>query len=210
MTARYFALLLLPLLLTPASQAQHHDVRFEWAFGALTRPDDTFVSIGRQVALKSGDRLKMFLRLKERGFVYVVFYDADHQLRLLHPGTISSGEPAVGVPVYIPAGEDWMDLDDRAGVETIHLIASSTRLVKLEDALRQYLSSRASDRAIVTQQVLEEIARAKQQFAPGAAVTERPVEMAGRVRGSPKDIASYATEVSARQFYSRTITIDHR
>jgi hypothetical protein len=209
-TARFLTLLLVPLLLAPADQAVPRDVRFEWALGALTRPDGALVAIGRQAALKSGDRLKIFLRLKEPGFVYVILHDADNQITLLYPAALSSGDSAVGVPVYVPAGAEWMDLDDRAGIETIHLIASSTRLLKLEDALKEHLGTQPADRAAMARRVVDEIARAKKQFAPGAAVAERPVEMAGRVRGNPRDVASHAIEVSARHFYSRTITIDHR
>jgi hypothetical protein len=210
MTGRFLTLLLVPLLLAPAGQAGPRNVRFEWALGALTHPDGPLVAIGRRAELKSGDRLKIFLRLKEPGFVYVILHDTDNQISLLYPDAPASGEAAVGVPVYVPAGAGWMDLDDRVGVETIHLIASSTRLLKLEDALRQYLGTKPSDRAAVARRIVEEIAGAKKQFAPGAAVAERPVEMAGRVRGNPLDVASHAIEVSARRFYSRTITIDHR
>lgn len=189
---------------------QESGVRFDWALGALTGPNRTLVSIGRQATLKSGDELKMFLRLKQRGFVYVVLHDSDNGLTLLYPGAIPSGEPAVDVPSYVPAGPAWMRLDDHVGVETIHLIASSTRLDKLEDALKQYASSKTTDRSADAKRVLGEIASAKQQFTPGTSPTERPVEIAGRVRGTQPDVAAHATEVSARRFYSRTITIDHR
>lgn len=210
MPARTSARILLLLLLIPAIQAQESGVRFDWALGALTGPNRTFVSIGRQATLKSGDQLKMFLRLKQRGFVYVILHDSDHELTLLYPGAIPSIEPAVDVPTYVPAGPAWMRLDDRVGVETIHLIASSTRLDKLEDALKHYVGSKTSDRSADAKRVLDEIASVKQQFTPGTSPTERPVEIAGRVRGTQPDVAAHATEVSARRFYSRTITIDHR
>lgn len=220
MLARTSARILLLLLLIPAIQArsggkgdplsQESGVRFDWALGALTGPSRTFVSIGRQATLKSGDQLKMFLRLKQRGFVYVVLHDSDNELTLLYPGAIPSIEPAVDVPSYVPPGPAWMRLDDHVGVETIHLIASSTRLDKLENAWKQYVGSKSADRAADAKRVLDEIASVKQQFAPGTSPTERPVEIAGRVRGTEPDVAAHATEISARRFYSRTITIDHR
>jgi hypothetical protein len=54
------------------------------------------------------------------------------------------------------------------------------------------------------------MAALKEQFRPTASPVERAVEIAGRVRGLQTDVAAFATEVSARRFYSRTITIDHR
>lgn len=202
--------LLVALLLLPAGQTREAEVRFEWGIWARTGPTDHPVSMGSRTTLKSGDQVKMFLRLKQRGFVYVVLHDADNQLSLLYPAAPSSGEPSIGVAAYIPAGDAWMQLDERLGVETIHLIAAPMRLDGLEAALKRYAAATSSDRGAAARQVLDEIARLKAQFQPGAAPTERPVEIAGTVRGMPPDIAARAVEVSARRFYSRTITIDHR
>lgn len=210
MIGRTPAGILVALLLVPAARAQTDVVRFDWGLGALTGPDRTFTSIGRAATLTSGDQLKMFLRLKQSGFVYVIFYGTDHRLTLLYPTTLQSSPQAVDVPVYMPRGAAWMHLDDLAGTETIYLIASSKRLDHLEDALKEYIGAATPGPADMAKRVLDEIARLKDRFRPIESAAERPVDIAGRVRGLQTDVATFATEVSARGFYSRTITIDHR
>ena len=66
--------------------------------------------------------------------------------------------------------------------------------------------------------IVGEIKDIKKKHRTYAAVAERPISIAGNVRGtaSPSvdidriDVATLATEISTTKFYSKTITIEHK
>jgi hypothetical protein len=184
--------------------APANDVRFRWAFGALTGPTTSrqLVRVTDEMMLRSGDQLKMLVSPVSPCFVYVLHQDPRGELTVLLPAP-AGAFPAVhhtGAPQLIPAGDDWLELDDATGIERIYLVASSTRLARLETLLKKNART----------EVINELMSLRKQHATVDWV-ERPVTIGGQVRGSKRpDIASMATEISAKTFFSRVFIIDHR
>jgi len=87
-------------------------VSFRWAFGAVvgSKDDRRLVAITRDTILKTGDRLKLLLQLKNRCFVYLFYRTADDEIYLLFPYTLKLFESGykTGREVLYPQGDDMV------------------------------------------------------------------------------------------------------
>jgi hypothetical protein len=196
------ALLALPSLAAQPSSGQ--DVRFRWAFAALTGPAGArkLVRVADDITLKTGDEIKMLVAPVTPCFVYVVHEDPKGVMTPLFPET-PAAFPAgykAGTTFMIPGDDGWLTLDEATGIERIYVTAAPARLPGLEAALKR--GARA--------EVIAELAALRKQHAKADWV-ERPVQIGGQVRGTKRpDIRPLTIEISAQAFYSRVFVIDHR
>jgi hypothetical protein len=185
----------------PAPDSQ---IRFRWAFAALTGPADArkLVRVTDDITLRTGDEIRMLVAPVTSCFVYVVHEDPKGVMTPLFPDT-PAAFPAgyrAGAVFTIPADDGWLTLDQVTGIERIYVAAAPARLPRLEAALKR--GARA--------EVIAELAALRKQHAKADWV-ERPVQIGGQVRGRKgPDIRPLATEITAQGFYSRVFVIDHR
>lgn len=204
-----------------AEQKGEDAVSFRWAFGAMVGATDDrrLVAITRDTVLKTGDRLKLLLQLKNRCFVYLFYRTAEDEIYLLFPYKLKLFDTGykTGEKYYIPEGKTWFELDKDVGLETFYLLASAKRLHQLEALYRKYDSVAGEEKKKLAKQLLAEIRMIKRKHRKFATLAERPIAIGGNVRGVVKDekstfpdIDAIASEVSASNFYSKTFTIDHK
>ena len=204
-----------------AEQKGEDAVSFRWAFGAVvgSTDDRRLVAITRDTVLKTGDRLKLLLQLKNRCFVYLFCRTAEEEIYLLFPYKLKLFESdyKTGEKYYIPKGKAWFELDKNVGLETFYLLASAKRLPQLEVLYTKYDSVSGEEKKKLAKQLLTEIRRIKRKHRKLETSAERPIAIGGNVRGVVKDeesafpdIDSIASEVSASNFYGKTFTIDHK
>ena len=198
----------------------HSELRFRWALGAFTGAAgrQTLTPVRGNTRLQTGDRIKMFLELQTNCFVYLLLHNSEGEIIVLFPE--GEGGRLHGSPIpqqyYIPAGEDWFQLDESTGQETLYLLVSTARLASLEKLLAKYRSADLSEQPEGAQRILTEVRQIKRRHLMAPAAVERPTIIGGQVRSLPtpqqaaSDLARFATAISARNFYSRTITIEHR
>ena len=200
---------------------ENENVCFRWAFGARVETDNNqkLVPITQDTTLKAGDRFKMFVELKKRCFVYLIYHGAQGELIMLFPNDFQQFTDDYILPkkYYIPKGDLWFELDKNAGLERFYLLASAQRLTHLEGLLISYESANSTKKAEFVTKILSEIRKIKMKHRTFESEAERPVSIAGGVRGIKKtkaaplpDISEIAAEISASNFYSRTFTIEHK
>ncbi len=204
-----------------ATGQEKDNIGFEWGFGALSgsAKDPKLASITRDTALKSKDQVKMIVKLTKECFVYVLHEDSEGEITLRFPYDLRqfSTDYKVGKNYYIPKGRNWFELDEKVGRETFYLLASPTRLTDLEGLLTKYQSSPASGKTAFAKDIVSEIRNVRKRFKTFTTTAERPISIGGNVRGldSPgagrlPDVAGITTEISANNFYGKTITVDHK
>lgn len=198
------------------------NVHYNWAFVARSGGTGHHVLgvVTQDTTLKSGDQFKMFVNLSKMSFVYVVLKSSNNALSLLFPyePAMFQKDYRLDKNYYIPKGRDWLTLDKNTGTETIYVLASSERLTGLENLLAAYAQADSANKSNAASRVINEIKETKKHFRTFITLAERPINIAGNVRGEkPKevdpdriDIATLATEISANNFFSKTITIDHK
>jgi hypothetical protein len=205
-----------------AEQGEIEKVSFRWAFVALKKGDggEKLAPVTRDMTLKRGDQLKMYLELEKKCFVYVFYHGSQGELQLLFPYDMPmfTTDHGISKKYYIPQGNFWIELDENTGLEKFYLLGSAQRLNELERLYGEYTAAVGSaKKQKLAKQVLDEIKNIKRKHLRLATTPERPVQIAGSIRGIDKDkermqsdLSNMAVEVSATDFYSRTFTIDHQ
>ncbi len=203
------------------SGSKDQSVNFQWAFGAIKKAEDDsrFIPVTKDTNLKSGDRIKFFLKVSDNCHIYLIYHSAQGELNMLFPYRLkqSGSEITVNGLHYIPEGENWFRLDENQGKEKFYLLASAKPLIKLESLVNAYEGADSAGRPDLASKILAEIRRLRKQYIKLKAHAERPVNIIGNMRSNDDarkngsiDIAAYAIEISAEEFFSRTFTIDHQ
>ncbi len=197
------------------------EVLFRWAFAAISGQDakPSMLPVTQDMALKSGDQLKMMVELERRCFVYIFHHNQEDGIKLLFPYSLQQfeGDYQPNRRYYIPRGEAWFKLDKNPGKEVFYLIASSKRLDELEKAYLRYNSAEAASKAETATALLDQIKEIRREHRELTSPAERPVPIGGALRSVEKvedpnrfDIAAFADEVLSSGFVARTYTIEHK
>ncbi|MGD2124902.1 MAG: DUF4384 domain-containing protein [Desulfobacteraceae bacterium] len=200
---------------------QDQNIRFLWAFGAIEKGEGEpkVIPVKRDMALKSGDLIKFFLKLENKCFVYVIYHSSQGEVSVLFPYRFENLIKGYQPPAqcYIPQGNEWFELDENIGQETFYLLASAKRLRGLEELINKYETADPGRKQELVKTVLTEIRRLRWENRKFKTYAERPVTTMGNLRGRKKveaggypDVASEAVEISGENFYSRAFTIDHQ
>jgi hypothetical protein len=208
-----------PAPAVPTVQQNEANIGFDWAFGALIGKSKTMVPITHDTTLKSGEEIKMMVKLRKDCFVYLVHQDSKGEIELLFPYKIQQFQTdyAVDKNYYIPKGRSWGAFDKNTGKEIFFLIASTERLLDLEVKLGNYFSADTSKKQSMAGDIVSEIRNVRKHYSTFSTIAEKPVSIGGNIRGTEKvegarrpDVVILATQISAKNFYSKTITIDHQ
>ncbi len=216
-----FCLLLFLSPKTNAEQKEDKDVSFRWAFGAIVGPenDRELVAITRDTELKTGDKIKMYLELEKKCFVYVFYRDSQDKVQMIFPYDTRQFDTDYNTSIkyYIPQGNKWFKMDENGGAEMFYLLASAKRLTELETVYGKYGSADPGQKQALAKQVLAKIREIKKGHRKFTGAAERPVAIGGNVRGIKVggagpvfDISTLAVKITATKFFSRTFTIDHK
>ena len=208
-----------PVPAVPMVQQNEANIGFDWAFGALVGKSKTMVSVTHDTTLKSGEEIKMMVKLTKDCFVYVVHQDSKGEVELLFPYKIQQfqNDYVADKNYYVPKGRGWSSFDKNTGKEIFFLIASTERLLDLEVKLGNYFSADTSKKQSMASDIVSEIRSVRKHYSTYATIAEKPLTIGGNIRGTEKvegarrpDVATLATQISAKNFYSKTITIDHQ
>ncbi len=201
-------------------QPQQTPMQFLFAFGAqeVSQGKSQPTDVKSEMALNSGDRLKVFIEPKSDAYAYFLNLGSQGDLALLFPPSGGSAKISPGDQIYIPEGLTWFELDPHPGQEKFYLLVSAHPLERLEELLARHraVKEKAGMQSSI-ESILSEIKELRQKNKNLSVPAEKPVRIGGSVRGQPPkagpvvpDITPLAVEITAPGFYSRTFTIDHR
>ena len=204
------------------SETASDNINYRWAFVARSgeNGNQKIGTVTQDTTLHSGDELKLYVCLEQQAYIYIIYRGPKDELRILFPYSLEMFDKDYKTQknYYVPAGKTWLKLDEETGLETFYVIASTERLSKLEKALKRFAEASVDSNSEAAVSVLREIKEIKNRFRNYSSPAERPIPIAGNVRGPDNvpfdvqrlDIARLAWHISADSFYSRTIAIDHR
>ncbi|MFH1981676.1 MAG: DUF4384 domain-containing protein [Pseudomonadota bacterium] len=212
------------LALSFGSAAAEDDmpIRFRYAFVAFnpSPAGGELVPITQDTALASGDYFKFYIEKDAPCHIYLVYLSAEKEIHLLFPTNFSQGTPPpeVAVPYYVPHGKHWFRLDTNTGEERFYLLASSDRLIALEELFTGLATATDdADKDLLRVKIKGEIRRLRWENRNFQRAAERPVAIMGQLRGlpgndmpPPQKVSDLATMISSQNFYSKAFTIDHR
>jgi len=205
----------------PAGGQNGQKIVFQWAFCALQKADadQNPRVITRDTDLKSGDRIKFFVKPESPCYLYLIYQSSQRELSVLYPLRFKQldDRETWSDRQYIPDGNQWFELDEHTGREKFFLLASIQRLVDLETLVNQYESADKTKKSALVDKITAEIRSLRKRHLRFKTYAEKPVTIIGNLRGGEqamsahtKDVADYAVEISTTTFFSRTYTIDHQ
>ena len=194
---------------------------FQWAFCALRKADAGAQPsvITRDTTLKSGDKIKFFVKLEPSVYLYLIYRSSQGEISVLFPYRFKllDDNSTLSGKHYIPPGSQWFELDDHTGEEKFYLLAAADRLYEMEDLINQYESADNAKKPGLAEKIATEIRNLRKRHLKFKTYAEKPVTIIGNLRGTEKssappskDIADFAVEISTTTFFSRTYTIDHQ
>jgi hypothetical protein len=209
-----------PFQVTSTVKQGEANIGFDWSFGALIGKNKTLVSISHDTTLKSGEEIKMMVKLTKECYVYIVHFGSKGEVKLLFPYSTSQFQKdyVEDKNYYVLPGRDWSILDKNTGKEVFFLLASTERLIDLEAKINTYLSvADSAKKQTLASDIVTEIRSVRKHYSIFSTIAEKPVTIGGNIRGMEEvkeslrpDVANIAIHVSANNFYSKTITIDHQ
>ena len=205
---------------SPTGLAPYPEVDFRWAFAAKTLRDgkSSTQPVTQDMALKSGDQIKMMVELQRKCFVYIFHDNRRDGVKLLFPYALQQfeGDYQPERRYYIPRGEAWFRLDENPGQEVFYLVASAKRLDELEKAYLRHESAEAALKVDTARALVDLIRELRREHRELSSPAERPVPIGGALRSVEKvqdpdrlDIAAFADEIMSSGFVARTYTIEH-
>lgn len=209
-------LLVAVMLALPVSVIVSEDTKlqFDWAF-VKRAPDGSprAVDFSEKAAISPGDLFKISVRPVTNVCIYLYLHDAKGNLQLLFPERFSDFDSPryLNTQTFIPADENWFALDSARGTERFYLLASSKRLSRLENltlACQGAMQGRDTD-GTALQAVLDEISRLRTAHSKLTTAAEKPVTIAGGMRGVNETDAMRATRIETSEFYIKTFRLQH-
>ena len=188
-------------------------IKFNWAFIIRTKEGSIeTLDFGERVTAYSGDQIKIFLQPIGTVYLYLFFYSSQKELSLFFPASFDDFDHSFrnGEGYYIPSNDRWFVLDENRGVETFYLLASATRLKTLEETTIVFLNASEKKREMMKLKLITEIKGIRKRHSELKVHTEKPLSIAGTVRGVDTGMEHYVFEVESEEFYGKTLRIDHK
>lgn len=203
-----------------AQEKEKQEAKFRWAFCAIRGSSQApkVEPVTRNLVLKSGDKLKMMIELRRKCFVYLIHRSSQGNVTLLFPYTLKQfdADYRQETRYYVPKGDAWFQLDDKAGKETFYLLASDQRMLDIEYAYDKYVASDVSKKEDLAEQILARIDEIHQQTL-AAAGPEKMLAKTDTSRGFERatgaeltDISGMAGDIAFTNVYSETFVVEHR
>lgn len=206
-------LLFLPTAPVRAADSGTQDqVQLKWALVRLTATgDEEVLPFHREIPLLSGQSIKLYFNSQVEQYLYVFLVDSSEMLTVVYPPIADVGKKTEKRKFYVPSGNNWFVLDDNTGLETLYVLASGGPLKKLDELIITHEGKTGRKAVKLRKKLLSMISSLKKKNSRFAAAAEKPIAIAGTVRGTGKsDVDEKAKPVSSPTFYSKTIRIDHR
>lgn len=167
--------------------------------------------------LKTGDRIKMYLKANNPCFFYLFYQGAEGGLHLLFPDKLPSSVIAGGNNLTLPSGDQWFELDNTTGIEIFHVIISSYPLETIETLYEDYILGKSNNKHLESR-ILSAILKLNDEKKTLSSKAEKPVAIGGTIRsanitgtdGIGKQLGRLAEHISTTKVFCRTYTIDHK
>jgi hypothetical protein len=212
------ALLAATAFTTLAEEPASEVLEVRWVMAGIEKGADPAhpISISPETTLRTGDKLKMYLKAVNKCFFYLFYHNPEGQLRLIYPDALPSGALASGTRLTVPQGDQWFELDEQTGTETFHVLVSPTPLRAIETLYEDY-RQHASKNGSSAVRLITAIDRLRNQQRPLTSKAERPLSIGGTIRGGPDTgtdttesrLDNLAENIASANVFCRTYTIEH-
>ena len=201
-----------------AEESPSNAIDVRWVMAGIEKDADPSrpINVPSEANLRSGDKLKMYLKTRMPCYFYLFYQGPDGRLTMLYPVSLPTKELAGGARMTIPEGDQWFELDEQTGTETFHVLVSPTPLRSIETLYADYLKH-GDENSTAQARLLSAIERLRLQQRPLTSKAERPLSIGGTIRGAAgekagsetKQLDRLAEDITSPNVFCRTYTIEH-
>ena len=185
-------------------------MEFSWAVLTDTATGAKPLDFSSIPKLNNGTTLQIYIEQKPGAFIYIYLIDSTGGLSFIFPNdpqSYSSATPGDQV-VRIPPETARFELTPPNGQEKLYLLASPTRLTKLEKLTTNFLKNESD--TVARAAVIKELKLIHRKHSSLAQKTETSVPVAGTVRTRGAAASNFdAIHVKTASLYSRILRINH-
>lgn len=202
-------MLLYSLTTLPCNASAQDSVQFSWAILHDTPEGRRALDTSRPIELGNGATLQIYIEQQPRTFIYLYLLDSADNLTFLFPERADFySTPPIGGTFWVPSEKEHFELVPPAGQERMYLLASASRLIDLEELTAKFIDR--PDDPERKGAIIQELKKIRRSHSALARNTEMSVPVAGTVLTRGEQTATFdATKVSATDFYSKILRINH-
>lgn len=213
----FLSVFIIMVSFTVFSQDDNEQIKFRIGIEKNSSSSYTnIVNFDNNIKMNSADSFRFFIDIKSESYLYLFLIDSCNEINLIFPDNFNAfTQKDYFYSKYIlPDEENWFSFDDNAGVEEFILLVSTERLAELEKISKKYFQESSKDNPNTDKlndykiRVIDEIGTIKRNNSKFSVIAEKPVSTAGTTKGAI-DFESYnLLEVTAKNFYAKTIKIE--
>ena len=220
-SARFFIVIFISSIFIPLMHSSENSTKilFMWAFmRQKTNGIVDLVDFNKEARFEKGDTFKIIIKPENSCYIYLFNLGISNDLSLVFPDD-SEIKPISGKTYIIPEDTNsWISFENTHGTDKFFLLASSTKLVKLDKFIKEYLKYCDEPKVEIEKinttrkNVLDEIQNLRNSFSKNTNYAEKPTSIAGTSRKIPGDdngSKNSVISVEADKFYAKTLRIQH-
>lgn len=211
------------IVLSPAAaQAETSSpdtIEVSWVLAGMESDADPpyMTNIPTKAALRTGDKIKMYLKTHRKCFFYIFHQTSGGRMLLLFPPSLPSEAIASGVQLTIPEGDKWFQLNNQAGTESFHVLIAHAALRTIETFYEAHRQD-TEDNGLSTVRLLLMIEQLRNDQRPLTSNAERPLAVGGTLRGGEainteatlEQLDRLAEYINTSKVFCRTYMIEHQ
>ena len=103
------ALLAATAFTTLAEEPASDVLEVRWVMAGIEKDADPArpISISPEATLRTGDKIKMYLKAVQKCFFYLFYHNPEGQLQLIYPDSLPSEGLVSGTQLTVPQGDQW-------------------------------------------------------------------------------------------------------
>ena len=213
MTSLPLAICMIATISLTTLHASNNKVSFSWALLVDKEHGQESADIKSSIEISGKSTLQFYFSREPGTFLYLFLLDSGGTLALIFPETPDhyvTSPPKAGT-FRIPPNPDRFSTAPPPGQERLYLLASSSRLITLENLANDF--AREPDSPKLKAAILQEMKKLRRKHSTLSQSPETSVPVAGTIRtrsATPGTENTFmVTRVSGVPFYSRTLRINH-
>jgi len=172
-----------------------HAQNFTWDVKFLAGRMHEAIPISQIIRMETGDGFEFSITPQANAHCYIVCYDSQRQIIIIHDQQLTTGEEKLFGP---------FKLTEPGGTETIYIIMSSERQTALESLILTFNNNPGSRQH--ANNLYREVVRLQNSVSRLGEPASLYIPSGGTTRGNTQP---HITRFSGRNLYVRTITIRH-
>jgi len=168
---------------------------FTWDFKFVNKKTQESLSFPKNIKMEAGQHFNVSFMPASDCFCYIISYDSNKKISVLYDAPLTKEK---NINFDLEKSEEF------SGTETLYLIMSLSRQIKLENSIKNYKNN--PDSRSSAESLYKEVVALQKEASKLGEPASAFISGGGTTRGSSQE---FVTRFSGKDMYVRTISIRH-